>query len=191
MSAVPRILTSLSAVALAVPVLLSAQTTKPIARFSATAVNLDAPTGRATGPVDILVTRWSTDAERDQLTTAMLEHGSTALLDALIKMPPVGSIRTPDSVGYDLRFARRQPLGTGDQIVLVTARPLSFWERRQGPPSNDYPFTMIELRVGANGEGEGKISSATRVVVDNATKMMRLEDWNVGPVLLQKVRTEK
>ena len=51
----------------------------------------------------------------------------------------------------------------GRRIVLVTDRPISFWEAANQPRSIDYPFTLIELRLNRDGEGEGKMSIATKI----------------------------
>src|SRR5438874_1827642 len=76
-------------------------------RFTALAINFDAPPGAVSTTVDINVNRWSTDAERTRFLTTLLEKGPDKLLDTLRDMPTVGNIRTPDSVGYDLHYARR------------------------------------------------------------------------------------
>ena len=62
----------------------------PIAKYSAQVVNFDAPVGAATGLVQIQITRWSTDAERDKLTNTLFEQGGKQLLDVVSKLPPVG-----------------------------------------------------------------------------------------------------
>jgi hypothetical protein len=82
-------------------------------RFTAAAVNMNAPAGAVTTPVDIVVERWSIDAERDQLMNTMMERGPDKLLDVLQTMPRVGSIRTPYSIGYDLHFARHNVAAGG------------------------------------------------------------------------------
>lgn len=161
----------------------------PTARFSALAVDMTAAGNRpATTPVTITISRWSSDAERDTLMNALLERGPDAALAAIRDLPRAGSIAASGSVGIEVRFARRisEPSGT-ERIVLVTDRPVSFWERRAGDRSTDYPFTLIDLRVGADGKGEGKVSVATKIIVDPATKSLVLENYADQPVLLQSV----
>src|SRR5687768_11604953 len=75
--------------------------------FTATAIvnnNLTAGAGR----VIIRVERWSSEAERARLTAA-LAKGPDSLLEELRDMKSVGTIRTPDSLGYDLRYAHQDP----------------------------------------------------------------------------------
>ena len=104
----------------------TAQTLGELEHFIASYVDLN--TGR-TGPVEMDVRRWSTEAERAALTDTLFKQGSHALLDKLRDMRPVGRIYTPGSIGYELRYAQQQKLPDGGrEIVLATDRPMSFWE---------------------------------------------------------------
>ena len=161
-------------------------------RYVALAVNLGGtpgPTGA--GTVEITIDNWSTDAQRDQLMKILIDKGPEKLLDTLQKMPRVGSIRTPNSIGYDLHYARKNPLEDGgDQIVLATDRYIGFWEAANRPRTVDYPFTLIEMRVGKDGAGEGKMSLFTKITYDKKKNQIVLEDYGSQPVLLTQVRRE-
>lgn len=161
-------------------------------RYVALAVNLGGtpgPTGA--GTVEITIDNWSTDAQRDQLMKTLIDKGPEKLLDTLQKMPRVGSIRTPNSIGYDLHYARKNPLDEGgDQIVLATDRYIGFWEASNRPRTVDYPFTLIEMRVGKDGVGEGKLSLFTKITYDKKKSQIVLEDYGSQPVLLTQVRRE-
>ena len=160
--------------------------------FTALAINFNAPPGAVSTTVDINVNRWSTDAERTRLLTTLLEKGPEKLLDQLQALPKLGTIRTPDSIGYDLRFARRMPgADGGERIVIVTDRPIGFWEAASRPRSIDYPFTVIELHVGADGKGEGKLSIGTKIQADKDTGTIVLEDYSIQPVQLSAVQRIK
>ena len=163
---------------------------EPVAQYTALAVNMASTSpGAATGTVNITVTRWSTDAEHDQLMTVLLEKGEKALLSVLREMPRAGSIAPTGGLGFEIRFARRTPGPDGsERVVLLTDRPISFWERRDGGRSNDYPFTLIEMRIGSKGEGEGKINVAASIVADKVNNTIVLENYNIQPVRLQGLR---
>lgn len=168
-----------------------AQTNDTPERFTAFAVNMGTPGRPSATPVDVAINRWSTDAERDKLITVLMEQGQDKLLDTLQKMPRVGYIRTPDSIGYDLHFARHTPLPDGgERVVIATDRYITFWEAANRPRSIEYPFTFIELHVGPNGQGEGKMSLATKVIADRDTKTIVLENYSTQPVLLESVRRQ-
>ena len=171
--------------------ILVAQTHGGREKFTALAVNLDstsvAPTG--SGVVEIVAERYSTNAERDRLMKALMEKGPEKLLDTLQSLPRVGYIRTPNSIGYDLHYARKAPLPEGgERVVLATDRYISFWEAANRPRTIDYPFTVIELRVNRDGEGEGKMSIATRITMDKEHQQIELENYGSQPVLLKGVR---
>lgn len=161
-------------------------------RFVATAVNIATPGPAAAGYVDIVVERWSTDAERDRLLEVLAKGGQEKLLSELQGLPRVGYFRTPNSVGYDLKFARKEKLAEGgEQIVIATDRYISFWEARNRPRTIDYPFTLIEIRLDPDGVGEGRMSLATRITYYESTKRIALENYASQPVMLTKVRREQ
>ena len=158
-------------------------------RFTALAVNMGGPGAAGAGAVEIVVNRWSTDGERDRLLAVLLEKGPEKLLAALQKMPRVGYIRTPESLGYDLRFAQKLAgEDGGERIVVATDRYIGFWEAVNRPRTIDYPFTVIDLRLNRDGEGEGKLSLFTRITADKRNRTIVLEDYGTQPVLLQSVR---
>jgi len=160
-------------------------------RYTAFAVNMGSPGRAAAGQVEFVVERWSTDAERDRLLNALFEKGPDKLLDVLQEMPRVGYLRTPNSIGYDVHFARKRPGDDGgDVITLATDRYIGFWEAANRPRTVDYPFTVVEIRIGKNGEGEGKMSLATKITGDKEAKMITLENYQSQPVLLTKVKKE-
>jgi hypothetical protein len=168
-----------------------AQTSGTPERFVAFAVNMGTPGPAASGTVEMVVNRWSTDAERDRLMKVLMDNGPEKLLDALQKMPRVGYIRTPNSIGYDLHFARRTPIADGgERVVMATDRHISFWEAANRPRSIDYPFTVIEIHLKADGEGEGKMSLATKITAEPESKTIVLENYGTQPVLLQSVHKE-
>jgi hypothetical protein len=169
----------------------AAQTMGTPAKYTAFAVNLGGLTRAGASVVDLVVDRWSTDSERDQLMTTLVEKGPSKLLSALQKLRRVGYIRTPNSIGYDLHFAMKLPgQDGGERIILATDRYIGFWEARNQPRSIDYPFTLIEIRIDKDGDGEGKMSLATKIVVDKDDNTIVLENYDIQPVLLKSVRRE-
>ena len=175
---------------LAVAGVLSAQSNTPTERFTAAAVNTN---DGAAGSVEFVVNRWSTDAERARLTQTLLDKGPEKLLDTLQDMPRIGFIRaTSGGLGYDLRYARKERgEDGGERIVLATDRRIGFWEASHQPRSIDYPFTVIEMHLNADGEGEGKLSFATKITASEDKRTVTLENYDLQPVLLKGVKRER
>ena len=163
----------------------------PTESFSARVVNFEQPTGRAPGLLQVRVTRWSTDADRDALTAALMAEGQHGVIDALKKMPAAGVVRTPGTAGYTFRYARRIQDANGDErLLMIIDRPIGFAEFRQGWQTVDYPFTIVQMTIDAEGNGSGQLMGATRLSADSATGDIAFEHYNATPQLLQGVRRE-
>ena len=171
--------------AIAVP---TAQTLGEKERFTAIAVvNNERASG--SGIVQIDVTRWSTAAERGSLLEVLKKNGAEKLLDALQGTRPVGIIKTPDSLGYDLHYAHQTPLPDGGRrIVIATDRPIGFWEARNRPRTIDYPFTVIQMEINKDGKGKGTLSYATKIIPAGDTIV--LENFDTQPVMLTEIKSE-
>ena len=161
-------------------------------RITSWAVNMSNIATGSSAIVDITIDRWSTDEERKGLITTFFEKGPEKLLDAVQDTKPVGRIRLPNTLGYDLRFARHFPMEDGgDRFVIMTDRRIGFAEARNQPRTIDYPFTLIEIRVGKDGKGEGKMSVATKISYNKKHNTVELENYSSEPVRLTNVKVEK
>jgi hypothetical protein len=177
------------AAAAAIAVAASAQTMGSPERFVANAVDMNRG---GSGTIEVAVERWSSDKDRDRLMSVLLDKGPDKLLDVLQDMPRMGYFRAPGNLGIDIHFARRVPNPDGgERVVLVTDRRIGFWEAAHQPRSIDYPFTVIELRMNRDGEGEGKLSLATKIIPDKENNIVTLENYDIQPVLLTNVHREK
>ena len=138
----------------------------------------------ATVVLDIHIFRWSTDEERDRLLTTLQEFGRDKLIDELMKIRPVtGYIKAPNTVGYDLYYARKTPSPDGgQQIVLATNRRVSVREAATAQRSMQYQLTVIELHIDKNGKGEGKMVPAAKISWDAKKKAIEIENYRALPI---------
>ncbi len=160
-----------------------------------TAFNVSMPTGVA-GVTEIVIERWTTAAERSSLlelveTAKYGEGGQRKLLNALQKIKPrVGYMRTPNSLGWDLRYAVENALDDGTrQLVIGTDKPVSFGAAASQARVMDYPFTIIEMRMKPNEKGEGRMLAATSIMVKNGR--LELENYGQEPVRLTSITQEE
>ena len=166
----------------------------PLEKFTGFAINLNS--GPSTATIDFTIERWSTDAEREQLLTLVAKQKEyddpQPLLRALQKLPRVGGIRTPQTLAWDLRYARQFPEedGTGRRIVLATDRPINFREARNQARTMDYPFTIVEIRLNKEDRGEGKILLGTKIFVDKNRNMV-LENYGQQPIRFNEIHKVK
>jgi hypothetical protein len=168
---------------------LGAQTLGEPAKYIAAAVNGN---GRGTSQIEIVVNRWSTEGERNRLLEVLFDKGQDKLLETLQDAPKVGYVRSPSSVGWDLHYAQHTPLPEGgERVIVATDRPLSFSEEANQARTVDYPFTVIQLNLNRDGEGEGTMSIAAKLTADKETKTIVLENFGIQPVQLLAVKRER
>ena len=146
-------------------------------------------TGRA-GTVTMTITRWTTDAERQQLASILVEEGSSELTDALNDQEETGFIRVPRSPSYRLRYAREFRQGGQRRIILATDRPIGFREARNNPRLSDYSISIIELVVDEEGDGEGVIIVGAELDFNAETRTIEIEGYASAPVRLLQVRRD-
>jgi hypothetical protein len=180
----------------AAPSLLQAQHDEHHGRFHLTAVASSIglpgnPTGQA--PVDIVITRWSTEAERKELLTALTQKGQDALLSKLQDQKSVGTIRVNNQgLAYDLRYSHERPNPEGgSDVVLATDRPISAWEALRQPRSIDYPFTVIQMHVDKDWKGQGTVVLAAKVTASDDGRYITVENLAAGPIKLNDIHLEE
>jgi hypothetical protein len=157
--------------------------------FTAFAVNLNQGPGASAGTVQITLDRLSSSEERATLVAAFKEGGQDALLRALQRVNPrVGFIRTPNSLGWDLRFAYREVNADGtSRVVIATDRRVDFWEARDRPRVNDFPFTLVEMQLDKEGSGEGRMAVAARISTARDGETIVVENYAISPVVLNRI----
>jgi hypothetical protein len=175
----------------------SALAEEPIERLRAVAVDMSTTPdlrtrGVRTGTVDVIIERWSTQEERDSLMGALKEGGPDLLLKQLQKVKdPAGRIATAGSVGEPLAFAWQAPLPDGGRRILIASdRRIGFLEAVNRPRSIDYPFLVLDIRMNADGEGQGKLLPVARIVASE-DQVLEVETYASEPVRLTQVKVVK
>jgi hypothetical protein len=118
-----------------------------------------------------------------------------SLAAALQEAATVGYLWSSTEVaGYALRYAGKLTGSNGvERVILITNRRLGalndLWKPAGPGQSTTYDFSVIELRVNAKGEGEGKASLTGKVAPDTAAKMVALETYDALPVVLRSVKS--
>jgi hypothetical protein len=116
-----------------------------------------------------------------------------AFAKSLDETTTVGYLWSSEMAGYALRYAGKLDGPDGSQrIVLITQRRLGAVNQRWNPTfdgvANNYEFSVIELRLSAKGEGEGRISLVGKVAPDVSAKMVTIENYDALPAVLHNVR---
>ena len=180
---------------------IDAQVVELPVKMRMSAVNMSNNLTGANGILEITIDKWSTAEERKKLLDTVVAKGQEKLLSELQKAPVKGRIRIPGwtgadpnnyRTGWNLRYAWHEPLPEGDEkIVLGVDRYMSFLEIRNQPKSVDYPFTLVQLHMKANGTGEGKLAAFTMITWDKKKQVLEIENYGTEPVRLSNFVFEK
>lgn len=165
--------------------------------FTATTANMD-PEGT---DLRINVLRWSGDDDRaavlDVLTDPENAASEDGELDALMELPTLGYV-WPDgsALGYSIKYAHRTAAADGgERITFVTGRRVGRFAREPWAPAGTpddalRPFTVIELRLDAGGNGAGTMSPAADVAFDAENRTVALADYDAAPTLLADAKRQ-
>jgi hypothetical protein len=138
--------------------------------------------------VNINIDGYSSDADRQTLMDAFQKDGSKGLSKALEKMSSKGNLAVTGTVGYDIAYARRVPTADGYRVRILTNRPLSFRELRNGARSEDYDLSFVELNINDQpSKSSGTLLPAVQFKVDKKTNEIVAEDYR-NPWKLQNIR---
>src|SRR5262245_7693977 len=141
--------------------------------------------------VDINIERWSSEDERRLVAATFLRQGPAELAGTLRQLKRVGYLRLPSMLGYDLHFARQVLLEDGGRrIRIATDRRIGLIDANGHSPSREYPYALIEIRLGRDGTGEGKMAAFSELSVNAWQETVELEHYASEPVRLQHVRYE-
>lgn len=154
------------------------------------------------GPIEIRILRWSTDEELETLRSDLRDTRPDAAPRVFRRSrPPAAVVFTPGLQGlggrararraFNCQFARKIETAAGTQIIIATDQPLGLGEARNrhaGPPSLE--FVLLDLRLGPDGTGVGKVASAQEVVYDQAKRVVEIADYSAQPVRLRDVRPD-
>ena len=165
--------------------------------FTATTANME-PEGAG---LRINVLRWSGDEDRravlDVLTNPENAASEDGELDALLELPTLGYV-WPDgsALGYSIKYASRtETTDGGEHITFVTGRRIGRFARESWAPADTpeaalRPFTVVEIRLDANGDGAGTMSPAADVAFDEASQTVTLTNYDAAPSLLAEAKRQ-
>lgn len=170
-------------------------------RLTAFAVNMSNIGTGANGIVQVRITRWSSAAERQNIINTFLEKGQDQLLRTMEKLPAKGRFNFPNymgpdpnnlRLGWDIKYTWHTPdPDGGHRIVIAIDRYMSFMEVRNQPRTVDYPFTLMEIHLNKDGEGEGRMAYMTKISFDKKKNQVELENYSSEPVRLNNIKATK
>jgi hypothetical protein len=172
-------LTPVTAAALLAGLLAFGQEVPKPEHYAATWAVTGGSAGGTTVQIDVRINKFNTDAEINEYAALVASKGPEGLRRALEKQD-VGQFSPVGKVGTPLAIARK--LVQGDQTIVrvLTIRPISFTELRNGTRSVDYPYTMLEMVLDKDGKGTGTAIGAAKISFNKKKKIHEIESFQHG-----------
>ena len=142
------------------------------------------------GRFELSVTRWSSDAERDQMLDVFKESGQSGVRSAISNATIAGRMTLPGGLENTVRYARRslRPDGGEDIVLVFDWRTMPWWDATLPASPLDATSSVIQLRLTKGGTGEGKLAVG-KLREDKVTGVV-MADYDAQPALLLDVRRE-
>ena len=155
--------------------------------FSANAAAAKPGSGAIAATVQVHIERYTPDADRTAVETALKGGGFAAFVAALRKAPEVGYVQLGDQK-TSIRWARQTDNAKGRTIVVVTDKPVFFvgGGAANAKPREGYDVAVIEMTVDDVGLGTGRMAAAAKVKPGGEAGV-QIEDYADAPVKLTTV----
>jgi hypothetical protein len=167
-----------------------AEEKKPVAdEFTAVFISMNAP-GAMGSPVQIWINSYTADDVAKNLALTLEQKGQQGLLNEILNLD-VGRLRIGTSMGYPISVARQRVNADGSRTVfLVSNRPFVGFQPQGGTRIEDYPFGVVEIKLDAEGKGEGQIIGSAQLSFDETKTNLNIASYAVQPGRLSDVKTK-
>ena len=157
--------------------------------IDATAMGTSTQLGKNTS-VKLIITSYSTAADKKRLDDAFAKGQNQGLVDALQNMKSVGRIQIPGTLGYDLAYVRSIPTPTGRTIRFVTNRKIAFGEAYRNTQSQAYNLTGGEINIDDtdNKKSAGVLYPAAQLVINKEGDLqieLRKNPWKLNNIIVR------
>jgi hypothetical protein len=133
--------------------------------------------------VVISITRWTSDAERTAVGTAIKSGGTAALKKALDAMPDAGTIQVGERK-TSLKYAYARSLGAGRLVSVAAAQPIHYVGDTELKSKAGFDVALATFQVDPAGKGDmGELAPAATVKLD-ANNAIVVQDYGAEVVRL-------
>jgi hypothetical protein len=138
--------------------------------------------------VDIHIDKYSSDADRDKMTSALKTGGYPALLEAVRNAPAVGTV-TIGKDKYTIRWAREQRSGANKRTIsVVTDKPVYFVGGGEvnAKPREGYELAVMQFEMDDAGMGQGTMAAAAKIKPGGPNGFV-IDDYAEKPIKLTSI----
>ena len=114
--------------------------------------------------IKVRINRFSTEDET-QTISSLLEKKTPEALQNWLGDRLLGTVQIGETLPQPIAAAWSFEDDAGRHLVIVVPRPISIREVFQNRRSVDYPYTVAQLDLEADGHGSGELNAAARLRV--------------------------
>ena len=163
---------------------------RPARRYiTGTVVGVGGRYGGRTRPFTLIVNRYTSPAEVQQLNAALQRGGQDELLRVLSRMD-AGRVQIGNNVGVTANAIIATPQDGGTRLTVLYQRNIDFFESRYGTRSEDYRFGYAEIYLRPRGNSEGTLIPAAKVRLKEGNTW-EVEDFGVFPARLMGLQVRR
>jgi hypothetical protein len=183
-----RIVSTTLGFALIMAVLSAARPRTESETFTATATVETSGGMTASAPVTIVIDRKVASPEADGLVAAFAKGGTSALRQALVALPPAGSIRLGNGAPTTTRLNLERATDKGRLLTIVSDKPILFLGAGlpNATPREGFDLAVVDIEVDAAGNGTGTLSPAAKVAIKQGAVVVA--DYASAPIRLTGVK---
>jgi hypothetical protein len=135
--------------------------------FTATGTVKTASGVTVTAPVSVIVDRFSTDGDRDEVLAAIAKGGTDAVRSLLLVRPAIGTVKVGDTV-TSIKYVYERITPEGRLITAVTGSVIAYIGAGApgARPKSGFYLGLVMLEVANAGPGKGELLPATKVRVN-------------------------
>lgn len=166
---------------------------KAIEKFQGNAMVTGGTGAGASSVLEILIYRWSTEEERQELIAAVQtatagKPNNREVAKALRGQTKAGYAFFAGNQGWPLRFSRQIEVNGKRRIIVATDRPVSFQEVYSQSRLGDFDVSLLVMDVDENGNGEGVLSLGTEVIWDEQENGLKITNVSSQPIRVTNIR---
>jgi hypothetical protein len=140
--------------------------------------------------IKLLIYSYSTPEDRKTLQAAFQAGQNQGLVKALEKMPAVGRIQIPGTLGYDVAYISQSPTPTGRTIRFVTNRKIAFAEAYRNTQSQAYNLSGGEINIDTQDKNKsaGVLYPAAQLVINKDGDLqieLRKNPWRLSNIIVR------
>lgn len=146
------------------------------------AINITGIGAGRSGDFEVRIDRWSTPDERAALRRALEAADVPGLARALASAAPVGRVHTLRGGDTPVLYAGEASLDDGGRRIVLAMAGVD-----TASEGGDPGFLAVEIRLAADGSGEGRVATPDQLSFDPDAGGLQVERYATRPVWLKEI----